>query len=45
MPFVHGLGKRVGAPGAHTDEGRLLDTELGGDLVCRAEANATDVAG
>ena len=45
MPFIHGLGKRVGNAGTYTDECRLLDAELGGDLVSRAEANATDVAG
>jgi hypothetical protein len=45
MPFVHGLGERVGDAGAYADERRLLDAELSRNLVGRAEADAADVAG
>ena len=44
MPFVHGLGKRVGDAGAYADQCRLLYAKLGRDLVSRAEADAADVA-
>ncbi len=44
MPFVHRLRERVGNPGTYADQRRLLDTELGCDLISRAEANAADVA-
>src|SRR5271166_2434938 len=45
MPFVHRLRERVGDPGAHADQRRLLDTELGCDLIGGAETDAADVAG
>ena len=45
MPFVHRLGERVGDAGTHADQRRLLDAELGRDLIGGAEANAADVAG
>jgi hypothetical protein len=45
MPFVHRLSQREGDASAHPDQRGLLDTELGRDLVGRAEADATDVAG
>jgi len=45
MPVVHRLGERVGDAGAHSDQCRLLDAELGRDLVGRTEADAADVAG
>src|SRR6516225_433703 len=45
MPVVHRLRKRVGDASAHANQRGLFDAELGGDLVGRAEADATDVAG
>src|SRR5215469_2865497 len=45
MPFVHRLSERVGDAGAYADQFRLLDAELGRDLVGRTEADAADVAG
>src|SRR3984893_6931193 len=44
MPFVHRLSKPVSDAGAHADQRRLLDAELGRDLVGSAEADAADVA-
>src|SRR6476659_9439733 len=45
MTFVHRLGERVGDAGAHADQRGLFDAELGRDLICGAEADATDVPG
>ena len=45
MPFVHRFGERVGDAGTHSDQRRLLDAELGGDLIGGAETDAADVAG
>src|ERR1051326_3202697 len=45
MPFVHGLGKRVGDSGPDPDQSRLLDAELGSNLIGSDKADATDVAG
>src|SRR5271169_2511103 len=45
MAFVHRLGERVGDAGTHADQRRLLDAELGRDLIGGAEADAADVAG
>ena len=44
VALVHGLGQRVGDPGAHPDHRRLLDAELHGDRVGGLEADAADVA-
>jgi hypothetical protein len=44
MPFVHGLGQRVGNPRPHTDHRGFLDAELHGDGVGSLEADAADVA-
>ena len=44
MALVHGLGQRVGDPGAHPDHRGLLDAELHGDRVGGLEADAADVA-
>ena len=45
MAVVHRLGERKGDAGPHSDQCRLLDAELGRDLVGGAEADATDIAG
>ena len=44
MALVHGLGQRIGDPGAHPDHRGLLDAELHGDGVGGLEADAADVA-
>ncbi len=44
MPFVHGLGQRVGNPSAHPDHCGLFDAEFHGDRVGSLEADAADVA-
>ena len=43
MPFVHGLGQRIGDAGANPDHRRFFDPELHGDRVGGLEANAADV--
>ena len=45
MPFLHRFGERIGDTGTHADQCRLLDAELGRDLIGGAEADAADVAG
>jgi hypothetical protein len=42
MPFIHRLCERVGDPGTYPDQRRLLDAELGRDLISGAEADAAD---
>ena len=44
MPLIHGLGQRIGNPGANPDHGGLFDAEFHRDGVGGLEANATDIA-
>ena len=44
MPLVHGLGQRIGNPGANPHHRGLLDAELHRDGVGGLEADAADVA-
>ena len=44
MALVHGLGQRIGNPGANPDHRRLFDTELHGDGVGGLEADTADIA-
>ena len=44
MPLVHGFRQRIGNSGAHPDHGRLLDPQLHGNGIRRAETNAADIA-
>ena len=44
MPLVHGLGQRIGYPGADAHQGGLLDAELHGDGIGRLETDAADIA-
>ena len=45
MALIHRLGQRVADAGPDPDQRRLLDPELGRDLIGGAEADAADVAG
>jgi hypothetical protein len=45
MAIAHGLGQSEGDPCAHADHRGLLDTQLLGDQVGGAEADAADVLG
>src|SRR5262245_10018902 len=42
MPFVHGLGQRIGNSGANTDRRGVLNAEFHRDRVGGLEANAAD---
>ena len=44
MPLVHGLGQRIGNPGADADHRRPFDAELHGDGVGGLEPDAPDIA-
>src|SRR5262249_3284551 len=44
MPLVHGLGERVGDAGPNSDQRRLLDAELGRNLIGRDKSDAADIA-
>ena len=44
MSLVHGLGQRIGNPGADPHHGGLLDAELHRDCIGRLETDSTDVA-
>ena len=45
MPLVHRLGQRVADAGTDPDQRRLLDPDLGRDLIRGAEPDAADVPG
>ena len=45
MPLVHRLGQRVADAGTDPDQRRILDPDLGRDLIRSAETDATDVPG
>ena len=45
MSFIHGLGQRIGNPGADPHQGDLLDAKLHRDGVGGLEADAADIAG
>src|SRR5438046_4057068 len=44
MPFVHGLGERIGNAGPDPDQRRLLDAELGRNLIGGDKADPPNVA-
>ena len=44
MPLIHGLGQRIGYPGADVHQGGLFNAELHGDGIGRLETDAADIA-
>src|SRR5437763_16445189 len=44
MPVVHGLGERIGNAGPDPDQRRLLDAELGRNLIGGDKADPPDIA-